>query len=146
MFAPEFLRIFRPEYRVRYLHSSSPVLRKCCGCIHLRAGAMISCLIWMVTWANDCHLEMNSTCCLVFLSRVSLYTLPLSLSNIKAVSMRLSLQLPYLTLALPAFFSYMSDAAMLVFGTANLFFACAAGFGIFTIFQVSTQQRQGYCQ
>ncbi|KAI8332055.1 hypothetical protein BC941DRAFT_437371 [Chlamydoabsidia padenii] len=96
MFAPEFLRIFRPEYRVRYLHSSSPVLRKCCGCIHLRAGAMISCLIWM---------------------GLSLYFAAISFQHKSP------------------FFSYMSDAAMLVFGTANLFFACAAGFGIFTIFQ-----------
>ncbi|KAI8099009.1 uncharacterized protein BX664DRAFT_320167 [Halteromyces radiatus] len=95
MFAPEFLRIFRPEYRVRYLHSSSPVLRKCCGCIHLRAGAMISCLIWV---------------------GLSLYFAAVSFQHKSP------------------FFSFMSDAAILVFGTANLFFACVAGFGIFTVF------------
>ncbi|CAO3593956.1 unnamed protein product [Absidia cylindrospora] len=95
MFYPDFLRIFRPEYRVRYLHSSSPVLRKCCGCIHLRAGAMISCLVWV---------------------GLSLYFAAISFQHKSP------------------FFSYMSDAAILVFGTANLFFAIIASFGIFTIF------------
>ncbi|CAO3598759.1 unnamed protein product [Absidia cylindrospora] len=96
MFAPEFLRIFRPEYRMNYLHSGSPVLRKCCGCIHLRAGAMISCLIW---------------------TGLSLYFAAVSFQHKSP------------------FFSYMSDAAMLVFGTANLFFACIVAYGIFTVFQ-----------
>ncbi|CAO3633189.1 unnamed protein product [Cunninghamella echinulata] len=47
MWAPSFLHMLQPEYRVRYLHSDKSALRKCCGCIHLRAGAMISCLIWV---------------------------------------------------------------------------------------------------
>ncbi|KAI9486525.1 MAG: hypothetical protein EXX96DRAFT_549379 [Benjaminiella poitrasii] len=29
------------------IHSRNPYIHKCCGCIHLRIGAVLSCLIWM---------------------------------------------------------------------------------------------------
>lgn len=32
--------------REHIIHSTNPYVRKCCGCIHLRIGSSISCLIW----------------------------------------------------------------------------------------------------
>ncbi|KAI9263092.1 hypothetical protein BY458DRAFT_458649 [Sporodiniella umbellata] len=32
--------------REHIVHSSNPYVRKCCGCIHLRIGSSLSCLIW----------------------------------------------------------------------------------------------------
>lgn len=40
--------ITAPQFRNRFIHTRYQALRKCCGCIHLRVGAGISCLIWMV--------------------------------------------------------------------------------------------------
>ncbi|ORX44964.1 hypothetical protein DM01DRAFT_1386759 [Hesseltinella vesiculosa] len=95
MFTQEFWQTFRLGSRRRYLHTYSPVLRKCCGCIHLRAGAMIMCFVWM---------------------GLSMYFAAISFQHKSP------------------FFSFMSDAAMLIFGTINLFFACLAGYAAFTIF------------
>ncbi|KAI7883632.1 hypothetical protein K492DRAFT_205293 [Lichtheimia hyalospora FSU 10163] len=39
--------ITAPQFRNRFIHTRYQALRKCCGCIHLRVGAGISCLIWM---------------------------------------------------------------------------------------------------
>ncbi|KAI9321793.1 hypothetical protein BX666DRAFT_1850740 [Dichotomocladium elegans] len=33
--------------RNRFVQPSSQMLRKCCGCVHLRAGAAFTCLFWM---------------------------------------------------------------------------------------------------
>lgn len=30
-------------------HSTNPYIHKCCGCIHLRMGSALTCLIWAVS-------------------------------------------------------------------------------------------------
>ncbi|KAI8068629.1 hypothetical protein BC940DRAFT_298649 [Gongronella butleri] len=95
MIAQDFWQNFRLGTKRRYLHTTSPVLRKCCGCIHLRAGSMITCFVWM---------------------GLSMYFAVVSFQHKSP------------------FFSYMSDAGILVFGTCNLFFAIMAGYAAFTLF------------
>ncbi|KAG2205337.1 hypothetical protein INT46_008604 [Mucor plumbeus] len=36
-----------PVFRNQIVHSRNPYIHKYCGCIHLRMGATISCIIWM---------------------------------------------------------------------------------------------------
>ncbi|KAI8394205.1 uncharacterized protein BYT42DRAFT_609940 [Radiomyces spectabilis] len=38
--------LLKPQIKNRYVHTSNQALRKCCGCIHLRVGAVFSCIIW----------------------------------------------------------------------------------------------------
>ncbi|KAL0073691.1 hypothetical protein F4703DRAFT_1419863 [Phycomyces blakesleeanus] len=40
------LDLFRPHSQRRYVQSTQRALKKCCGCIHLRTGAWISCVLW----------------------------------------------------------------------------------------------------
>ncbi|KAI9033983.1 hypothetical protein CLU79DRAFT_830331 [Phycomyces nitens] len=40
------LDLFRPHSQRRYVQSNQRALKKCCGCIHLRTGACISCVLW----------------------------------------------------------------------------------------------------
>ncbi|KAL1919612.1 uncharacterized protein VTP21DRAFT_1543 [Calcarisporiella thermophila] len=35
----------KPRQRIIHVHNRA--LRKCCGCIHLRAGGLVTCLIWL---------------------------------------------------------------------------------------------------
>ncbi|KAI8647432.1 hypothetical protein BD408DRAFT_479232 [Parasitella parasitica] len=36
-----------PVFRSQIVHSMNPYIHKYCGCIHLRMGAALSCIIWM---------------------------------------------------------------------------------------------------
>ncbi|KAI9499081.1 hypothetical protein BDB00DRAFT_333283 [Zychaea mexicana] len=36
-----------PHIKNRFVHTKHQALRKCCGCIHLRVGATLSCLVWV---------------------------------------------------------------------------------------------------
>lgn len=39
----------RLQPREQLTHSLNPYIHKCCGCIHLRTGATLSCLMWAVS-------------------------------------------------------------------------------------------------
>ncbi|KAI9489291.1 hypothetical protein BDB00DRAFT_843740 [Zychaea mexicana] len=39
--------LFRPYQKRRVTHTTNQALRKCCGCIHLRVGSAIACVIWV---------------------------------------------------------------------------------------------------
>ncbi|KAI9255163.1 hypothetical protein BDA99DRAFT_518043 [Phascolomyces articulosus] len=36
-----------PHIKNKFVHTKHQALRKCCGCIHLRVGATLSCLVWI---------------------------------------------------------------------------------------------------
>ncbi|KAG2217500.1 hypothetical protein INT45_012618 [Circinella minor] len=36
-----------PHIKNQFVHTKHQALRKCCGCIHLRVGATLSCLVWI---------------------------------------------------------------------------------------------------
>ncbi|KAI8336698.1 hypothetical protein BC941DRAFT_53189 [Chlamydoabsidia padenii] len=85
----------KPHSKKRYVHTNHQSLRKCCGCIHLRMGAVFSCLIW---------------------AAFSLYFAVISFQS----------QSP--------FYSYMSQAPLLVFGVCNLALFIISLGGLFTLF------------
>ncbi|KAI7857580.1 hypothetical protein BDC45DRAFT_16980 [Circinella umbellata] len=39
--------LFRPYKKRRVMHTQHQALRKCCGCIHLRVGSALACVIWV---------------------------------------------------------------------------------------------------
>ncbi|ORY97912.1 hypothetical protein BCR43DRAFT_490545 [Syncephalastrum racemosum] len=38
--------LFQPHRKTRVSHTGHQALRKCCGCIHLRVGSAIACIVW----------------------------------------------------------------------------------------------------
>jgi hypothetical protein len=38
-----------PGYKQPLIHSHHAYIYKCCGCIQLRAGSTVSCLVWAVS-------------------------------------------------------------------------------------------------
>lgn len=43
-------KMLMPVFRNQIVHSRNPYIHKYCGCIHLRMGATISCIVWMVLY------------------------------------------------------------------------------------------------
>lgn len=43
-------KMLMPVFRNQIVHSRNPYIHKYCGCIHLRMGAAISCIVWMVLY------------------------------------------------------------------------------------------------
>ncbi|KAI8145983.1 hypothetical protein BJV82DRAFT_31328 [Fennellomyces sp. T-0311] len=79
--------LFRPYKKRKITHTSSQALRKCCGCIHLRVGSAIACVIW---------------------AGLSLYFAIISFQSKSP------------------FYSYLTQAPLLVYGVANLLFSVVA--------------------
>lgn len=125
--------ITAPQFRNRFIHTRYQALRKCCGCIHLRVGAAISCLIWMVPIAW-------------LYSYLNTYTLTISgvihvfrhlvISEQKSQVFYIHHEKCYTYISMIAFYSYMTSAPLIVYGVVNLLLALNGFFGMLALFRV----------
>ncbi|KAI9243546.1 hypothetical protein BDA99DRAFT_449047 [Phascolomyces articulosus] len=86
--------LFRPFKKRRVMHTHNQALRKCCGCIHLRVGSAMACVIWM----------------------------------------GLSLYFTIVSFQRQTFYSYLSDAPLIIFGVANLLLALVSFAALFAVY------------
>ncbi|KAL1928562.1 hypothetical protein VTP01DRAFT_2918 [Rhizomucor pusillus] len=87
--------LFQPYRKPRVNHTANQSLRKCCGCIHLRFGSAVACVIW---------------------AGLSLYFASISFQSTSP------------------FYSFLSQAPLLVFGVTNLILSVVAVGGLVALY------------
>lgn len=143
LFFPPLFNIRRMDYfqPPKVIHTRHQSLRKCCGCVHLRVGAGITCAFWAVKEYRDSHTNSKVHMLTRFTSRGYRYTLQFYHFKTIVVS---AIPIDVIVAAIPnmhtttaAFYSYMESAALVVYGVVNLTLAMIGMLGLGAVYLVS---------
>lgn len=137
--------LFQPYRKPRVNHTANQSLRKCCGCIHLRFGSAVACVIWAVSnsasYTDVAHFHFSFAKPVTLKKRVYRCTLQAYLSKALVVSKRkrereVKKANKSLTFRYTAFYSFLSQAPLLVFGVTNLILSVVAVGGLVALYLV----------